>query len=114
MLLHGNAVLLQDFVASGLIDRLAERHRMIAFDRPGLGYSGRPRDRLWTAQAQAALIQQVLVQIGAQRPVVLGHSWGTLVALGMATGGAAPVSGLVLVSGFYSVGRCPDRLRCDL
>lgn len=101
VLLHGNAVLLQDFVASGLIDRLSERHRVIAFDRPGYGHSGRPRDRLWTPQTQGAVIQQALRQIGVQRPVVLGHSWGTLVALNMALGDAADVRGLVLVSGYY-------------
>ncbi|SAK99226.1 alpha/beta hydrolase fold protein [Caballeronia temeraria] len=101
VLLHGNAVLLQDFIASGLIDRLAERHRVIAFDRPGFGFSGRPRDRLWTAQAQAAVIQQALTQVGVKRPVVLGHSWGTLVALNMAAGDAADLRGLVLVSGYY-------------
>ncbi|CAB3800676.1 alpha/beta fold hydrolase [Pararobbsia alpina] len=101
VLLHGNAVLLQDFIASGLIDRLAERHRVIAFDRPGFGYSGRPRDRLWTAQAQAALIQRALVQIGVEQPVVLGHSWGALVALGMADRAATDVRGLVLISGYY-------------
>ena len=101
VLLHGNAVLLQDFIASGLIDRLAERHRVIAFDRPGFGFSGRPRDRLWTAQAQAAVIRQALAQIGVKQSVVLGHSWGALVALNMAVGDAADVLGLVLVSGYY-------------
>ncbi|MFM0197538.1 alpha/beta hydrolase [Paraburkholderia strydomiana] len=101
VLLHGNAVLLQDFIASGLIDRLAERYRVIAFDRPGYGHSGRPRDRLWTATAQAALIRQALAQIGVDQPVVVGHSWGTLVALGMAADGAADLRGLVLVSGYY-------------
>jgi pimeloyl-ACP methyl ester carboxylesterase len=110
VLLHGNAVLLQDFVASGLIDRLAGRYRVIAFDRPGFGYSARPRGRLWTAQAQAAVIQKVLVQISVQRPIVVGHSWGTLAALGMATGGAAQVSGLVLVSGYYYPGARADAL----
>jgi pimeloyl-ACP methyl ester carboxylesterase len=101
VLLHGNALQLQDFVGSGLVDRLAERHRVIAFDRPGYGYSGRPRDRLWTAQAQAAFIQQALTLLGIEQPVILGHSWGTLVALGMAVDGAADVRGLVLVSGYY-------------
>jgi pimeloyl-ACP methyl ester carboxylesterase len=101
VLLHGNAVLLQDFVESGLIDRLAGRHRVIAFDRPGYGYSGRPRDRLWTAQAQAALIQQALTRLGVERPVVLGHSWGTLVALAMAADRVSDMRGLVLVSGYY-------------
>jgi len=101
VLLHGNAVMLQDFSASGLVDRLAERHRVIAFDRPGFGFSGRPRDRLWTAQAQAAVIQQALRQMGIKQPVVLGHSWGTLVALNLAVASAADLRGLVLVSGYY-------------
>ncbi|WOD14691.1 alpha/beta fold hydrolase [Paraburkholderia kirstenboschensis] len=94
-------MLLQDFIASGLIDRLAQRHRVIAFDRPGFGFSGRPRDRLWTAQAQAAVIQQALTQLGVKQPVVLGHSWGTMVALNMAVGDAADLRGLVLISGYY-------------
>jgi pimeloyl-ACP methyl ester carboxylesterase len=93
--------MLQDFLASGLVDRLVERYRVIAFDRPGFGYSRRPRDRLWTARAQAALIKQALVQIGVEQPVVLGHSWGALVALGMAAENAADLRGLVLVSGYY-------------
>ena len=101
VLLHGNTVLLQDFVGSGLIERLAERHRVIAFDRPGFGYSERPRDRIWTAQAQAALLQKALAQIEVEQPVVLGHSWGTLVALGIAVGFPADVRGLVLISGYY-------------
>lgn len=101
VLLHGNAVLLQDFVASGLLERLARRHRVIAFDRPGFGFSERPSDRRWTAEAQAGLLQQALSQLDVRRPVVLGHSWGTLVALAMAANPSADLSGLVLVSGFY-------------
>jgi pimeloyl-ACP methyl ester carboxylesterase len=49
--LHGSLVLLQDFIGSGLIDLLRQRYRVIAFDMPGFGYSTRPRDLLWTAQA---------------------------------------------------------------
>ncbi|MDR7008920.1 alpha/beta fold hydrolase [Paraburkholderia strydomiana] len=94
-------MLLPDFIASGLADRLAERHRVIAFDRPGFGFGGRPRERLWTAQAQAAVTLQALAHIGVKQPVVLGHSWGTLVALNMAFGDAADLRGLVLVSGYY-------------
>ena len=45
LLLHGNAGMAQDFAASGLIERLAEDHRVIAIDRPGFGYSTRPRGR---------------------------------------------------------------------
>ncbi len=101
VLLHGNMVFLQDFIGSGLLDRLAKRHRVIAFDRPGFGHSERPRGRLWTAQAQAVLLQQALGQINVEDPVVVGHSWGTLVALGMATKFPAFVRGMVLISGYY-------------
>jgi len=101
VLLHGNTVLLQDFEASGVTGMLAKDHRVISFDRPGFGYSERPRNRLWTAQAQAALLQRALELLGADRPVVIGHSWGTLVALSLAVDSPAQVRGLVLVSGYY-------------
>ncbi len=101
VLLHGNMVFLQDFIGSGLFDRLAKRHRVIAFDRPGFGHSGRPRGRLWSAQAQAALLHQALGKINVKEPVVVGHSWGTLVALALAIKFPSFVGGLVLISGYY-------------
>ena len=101
VLLHGNAVHAMDFTASGLLSRLARKHRVIAFDRPGFGHSARPRDRLWTAAAQAALVRQALDRLGIVNPAVLGHSWGTLVALEMALQPDADVRKLALVSGYY-------------
>ena len=101
VLLHGNVVRLEDFMASGLVERLAAHHRVIAFDRPGFGYSERPRDRLWTANAQASVIARALVRLGVAQPIVLGHSWGTLVALALALQDPAAVRKLVLVSGYY-------------
>jgi pimeloyl-ACP methyl ester carboxylesterase len=44
------------------------------------------------------LLQRALVQIGVEHPVVVGHSWGTLVALGLAVDLPAYVRGLVLIS----------------
>ena len=43
VLLHGNGSMIQDFESSGLIDLAAKTYRVIAFDRPGFGYSDRPR-----------------------------------------------------------------------
>ena len=60
VLLHGNGATAQDFEASGLVDRLAAHHRVIAFDRPGFGHSERPRTTVWTAGAQAALLRTAL------------------------------------------------------
>jgi pimeloyl-ACP methyl ester carboxylesterase len=101
VLLHGNTVTLADFHASGLIDQLARNHRVIVFDRPGFGHSTRPRDRLWTPSAQAELFHSALTVMGVKRPVVVGHSIGTLVALAMALNQPAMVDSLVLIGGYY-------------
>lgn len=101
VLLHGNGITASDFEASGLLQRAAQKHRVIAFDRPGFGYSERPRSTIWTPEAQAALINKALKRLGIEKPVVVGHSWGTLVALAMGLNHQADVRGLVLVSGYY-------------
>ena len=43
VLLHGNGATLQDFELSGVVDLVSRTHRVIVFDRPGFGYSERPR-----------------------------------------------------------------------
>jgi pimeloyl-ACP methyl ester carboxylesterase len=101
VLIHGNGTLIQDFTVSGLVDGLSGRHRVIVFDRPGFGYSTRPRSRIWTPLAQAEVLQKALDQLGVERPVVLGHSWGTLVAVALALQFPSRVRGLVLTSGYY-------------
>lgn len=100
VLLHGNLLGAEDFVPSGVPQQLAERHRVIVFDRPGYGYSARPRG-LWTPARQAVLLRRALAQLGVERPVVVGHSWGTLVALEMALQQQASLAGLVLLAGYY-------------
>ena len=101
VLLHGNGVLANDFEHSGLLDQASENYRVIAFDRPGFGYSERPRSTVWTPQAQARLLHHALVALGVDSAIVLGHSWGTLVALSMALEAPEFVRGLVLLSGYY-------------
>jgi pimeloyl-ACP methyl ester carboxylesterase len=41
------------------------------------------------------------LDLGIERPIVIGHSWGTLVALALALDFPQAVGGLVLLSGFY-------------
>ncbi|NJC09178.1 alpha/beta fold hydrolase [Polymorphobacter fuscus] len=108
VLIHGNGSLLQDFLVSGVVDRLRTRHRVILFDRPGYGYTARPDDREWTAEAQARLFVAACGQLGVLRPVVVGHSWGTLVALAWALDHVGRVSRLVLLSGYYYPTMRPD------
>lgn len=101
VLLHGNGAMMQDFEVSGLIDMAARKYRVIAFDRPGYGYSERPRTTIWTPQAQAHLLHEALQQIGVTQPIVLGHSWGAMVATAMALDFPDDVKSLVLLSGYY-------------
>jgi pimeloyl-ACP methyl ester carboxylesterase len=83
---------------------------VIIFDRPGFGHSERPRGHLWTAAQQAELLHKALRQLGVERPVVVGHSWGTIVALALAERHQADVAGLVLLSGYYFWTLRPDAL----
>lgn len=86
----------------------ARNYRVIVFDRPGYGYSERPRTSIWGPQAQAELLHEALEQIGAEKPIVLGHSWGALVAMALALDYPHSVGGLVLADGYYYPTIRPD------
>lgn len=101
VLLHGNGSIIQDFTLSGVLEGLAQRHRVIAFDRPGFGYSSRPTGRIWDQEAQAKLLKRAFDQLGIERPVLVGHSWGTMVATAFALAYPQDVARLVLMSGYY-------------
>jgi pimeloyl-ACP methyl ester carboxylesterase len=84
-------------VLAPLFVLLAQDHRVLAVDRPGHGLSR--RQRLEAApRRQAELIREGLQQLGVERPVLVGHSAGGLVALAWAAAWPESVSGLVLVS----------------
>ncbi len=101
VLLHGNGAMIEDWVASGLLHRLSQGNRVIAFDRPGFGHSKRPRSTIWTAEAQARLVAGALEQLGVEKPLVVGHSWGALVTLALALDHPGLASGIVLLGGYY-------------
>ncbi|MFC7738899.1 alpha/beta fold hydrolase [Roseomonas sp. GCM10028921] len=110
VLIHGNMVTGDDYNTSGVAELLLKNHRVIIFDRPGFGYSDRPRGRMWTAGEQAELLHKALWQLGVERPVVVGHSWGAIVALALAERHPADTAGLVLLSGYYFWTLRPDVL----
>lgn len=101
VLLHGNGAMLQEMLISGLVEAASAHYRVIVFDRPGHGYSERPRDRQWTPEAQAHLFRRAFLALGLEAPIVLGHSWGALVALALGLEHPEAVRGLVLASGYY-------------
>src|ERR1700737_2746087 len=101
VLLHGNGSMIQDFESSGLIDLASKNYRVIVFDRPGFGHSGRPRNVVWTPAAQADLFVKALDRLGVRSAIILGHSWGASVAVALALKHPQFVDGLVLASGYY-------------
>jgi pimeloyl-ACP methyl ester carboxylesterase len=110
VLIHGNMVTGNDYNTSGLAEILQASHRVIIFDRPGFGHSERPRARLWTADKQADLLHKALQQLGVVRPVLVGHSWGAIVAMAIAVRHEADTAGVVAVSGYYFWTFRPDVL----
>lgn len=99
VLIHGMGSLLQDFTSS-IVDDLAQDYRVVAFDRPGYGYSRRPRGTVWTPERQARLFHMALTRLGIEKPIVLGHSWGTLVALAYALAYPHQTAAIVLLGGY--------------
>ena len=101
VLLHGNGLMADEFDLGSLLENASRPYRVIAFDRPGFGHSQRPDQTRWTPEEQARLFYKALHQMGVERPIVVGHSGGALVALAMALDFPKYVRAITLVSGYY-------------
>lgn len=94
VLLHGASGSIREF-DFGLFDALAQRYRVTAFDRPGLGYSnGLAEDSL---SSQAAHLAQACEALGIGDPLLVGQSFGGSVALAWALQGGQKTSPRALV-----------------
>jgi 2-hydroxymuconate-semialdehyde hydrolase len=96
LLTHGSGRSVADW-QEGLADRLATKHRVVAFDNYGFGLSDRTHpleygNALWARQAI-----DVLDALGVERAVVLGHSAGGVVAACLAADHPDRIRGAVLI-----------------
>lgn len=96
LLLHGLAS--SQRIWDLMVPALARRSEVVTYDARGHGLSSKPRsgygfDRV-TDDALA-----VIRALRLSRPVVIGHSWGAMVALELAVRRAAAVAGAILVDG---------------
>jgi pimeloyl-ACP methyl ester carboxylesterase len=97
VLLHGNAGFIHDY--SAIIRHLAERgYRVLAFDRPGHGQSERSAGALATVEDQARLIYRALLELGVEKPILVGHSWGGLLTLAYTLRYETEISAAVLLA----------------
>tara|TARA_B100001057_G_scaffold500222_1_gene614134 strand:- start:1551 stop:2510 length:960 start_codon:yes stop_codon:yes gene_type:complete len=105
--IHGAHVNLRDWVfASRPISILDSRG--IYIDRPGFGYSERD-DTEWNAERQADQARAYLKKIKGNNPILVGHSWGALVAMTWAAKYPEEVKGIISIGGlnmpFYGVSK---------
>lgn len=105
VLLHGAAGTLHDF--DYVVDGLAERFRVIVFDRPGHGYSDALPAARDTAAVQSEMLRDMLRQLGVERPVLVGYSWGAALALRYAFDHPEGTGSLVLLGGTTHIGTAP-------
>ena len=105
VLIHGASGSLRDYTFD-LANRLSETHRVIAIDRPGMGWSERPDGYggAWSVAheppgLQARLLQQAADAVGVTNPVVVGHSFGGAIALAWAIERPQETASLVLLAG---------------
>jgi pimeloyl-ACP methyl ester carboxylesterase len=98
ILIHGASGNTRDFTFD-LAKRLDDRYRVIAFDRPGLGWSDDAGDAGVSPLVQADILRAAAGQLGVRDPVVVGHSYGGAVAMAWALRAPGDTAALVIVSG---------------
>jgi magnesium chelatase accessory protein len=82
VLLHGTGAATHSW--RGVMPLLAARHRVIAMDLPGHGFTrGRPQAGL-TLRGMAAALAALLTELDAQPALLVGHSAGAAIALTLA------------------------------
>ncbi|MFL6193014.1 MAG: alpha/beta fold hydrolase [Thermoanaerobaculia bacterium] len=81
-----------------VVPALAERHRVLALDLNGFGYTQRPSTReSYTREGQARLVLGVMDALGIERAHVFGHSYGGGLSLYLAFRHPERFRSLVLV-----------------
>ena len=101
VLIHGAGCNLEDMRLS-LGERLSARHRVVLVDRAGLGWSKRKGRDGSAPQYQAAILRDVLDQLGITRATIVGHSWGGALAASFALDFPDRTAALILLaSPFY-------------
>jgi len=96
VMIHGLLAQLRNF-SYAMLDDLARDHRVILVDRPGWGWSTLTGPRPGIA-AQGDMIAALLDKLEVERPVLVGHSMGGAVSLGLALNHVARVRGLALIA----------------
>ncbi len=96
LLIHGLPGSIEDW--DPVIDRLAARYRVTAYDRPGFGFSS-DNAAPHTLAANADTAVKLIEKLGLANAVVVGHSYGGGIALALAARKTANIRGYVSLAG---------------
>lgn len=105
VLLHGYASSLETWDL--VVPELKQRHRVIALDLKGFGWTDRPPGD-YSPAAQARLVLALLDARGVERAAVVAHSFGAAVALAMALQAPERVTRLALYDAFVYEEQIPS------
>lgn len=97
VLIHGNPGSYEDYTLA-VVERLAQSYYVVAFDRPGHGYSERSNSLDTTVEVQALIIRDALQKLALEQPVLVGHSWGGSLVLAAAVAYGKDLAGVVLLA----------------
>ena len=97
VLIHGNPGSYHDYTVA-VVERLAQSYYVVAFDRPGHGYSERQDSVNTTVEVQALIIRDALEKLSLNKPVLVGHSWGGSLVLAAAVAYGKDLAGIVLLA----------------
>ncbi|MEM9851372.1 MAG: alpha/beta hydrolase [Pseudomonadota bacterium] len=113
VLLHGAGGNLRDFTLS-LGPQLAKTHTVIAFDRPGHGFTDTLHDRGESPAEQAALFHAALGQLGIEDAIIGGFSYGGSVAMAWALNHPETAAGVLMMNGVSNPWVTPPSRLYDL
>jgi pimeloyl-ACP methyl ester carboxylesterase len=82
-----------------MVPDLSRDHTVLAWDAPGFGESS-DIDDSWRAPQFADALAAFVAAVGVERPHVVGHSFGTMVALSLFQRHPAVPASLVLIGGY--------------
>ncbi|WP_102028788.1 alpha/beta fold hydrolase [Salirhabdus sp. Marseille-P4669] len=97
--LHGGILSSSDFKEAVHL-AAKQGYHAIAIDRPGYGYSERPKNKKVTPITQAKIIHEALQKLEVEEPIILvGHSWSGTMTLSYAIHYPDSVAGILLLGG---------------
>ncbi len=95
LMIHGCPGSIEDF--DPIVQDLAKNFRVTLYDRPGHGYS-EAGDNLYSLNYNARVAEDIIEHLNLKNVLVVGHSYGSGVALSLAISDNANIRAYVLLS----------------